>query len=153
MPKKTKRPIWLGALLAPLAAPVIYYVGVLIFSRAPIEGVKDILTGLLIVFVFAAPVSYLASLILGVPFVMLLKAKDRLSFWWCSLGGIPLGAVSFVLFLVAVSGMPILTEVRLWEIAWFIGAGGALGFGVASTFCTITGITIRSTGRSLRRAG
>ena len=137
-----KRPLWLGLLFAPLAAPVLYYIGVLVFSSTPIESAKDVFTGFLFVLVFAAPVSYVASLLLGVPFVMLLRFKGRLNFWWCSLGGVLLGIVAFLLFIVAVSGMPILTEVRLLEVAWFVGAGGALGFGVASTFCAITGITI-----------
>ena len=135
-------------LFAPLTAPVLYYLGVLVFSSTPIEGMKDIIIGFLFVFVFAAPVSYVASLILGIPFVLWLRSKGRLNFWSCSLGGIPLGAVAFVLFLVSVSGMPILTEVKLWEVAWFLGAGGALGFGVATVFCLITGTTFRSSGTS-----
>ena len=138
MPSKMKRPLWLGLLLAPLTSPVIYYAGMLLFTDPQIES-GDLITIFFVVSIYALPVSYLGSIVLGIPYVLLLKAKNHLDFWWCSLGAIPLGALAYVVLMLAISSTQSI-DIVLLENLWIFSVGGAMGFGIASTFCAITGI-------------
>lgn len=135
----------LGLLLAPLAAPLLYFAGVLVYS--PVETtIAGLGVGLLFVSVFVAPVSYAGSLLLGLPVIALLRAKGQLSIYSCLLSGISIGFVLGGLIAWAFADFKPWSQVATNALLWLATVGGVLGVSVALCFCFIAGITLRSSG-------
>lgn len=149
MPNKDMEDLKLGKalLLAPLIAPFMYMVGVYIFSQSVPTGIKDVLSALFFVSAFALPVSYLGTLIIGLPLVVWLKSKGTLTANNLMLGGSLAGGVVFTGFVLLLAGFD-LEVLELPQLVWYLAAGGALGAGVSYTFSVISGITRHSIGRS-----
>lgn len=90
---------WLAAALAPLSAPALFVIATLYdgTSSAPL------LVGFLVTI---AAVSYVGFLVFGLPFVLLLRAKGKLTYVALLLGGIVTGPL-FMIFLRVLSGKPV----------------------------------------------
>jgi hypothetical protein len=139
-----KRSLWLGASLAPLIAPVVWTV-IVVFSPDHTPKQERTPEVVLVVSMFLIFFCYIASFILGVPLVKVLRRFEKLSFWWVVLLAIPLGASVFSVFplLLVVSG-----ETLNWNgIMFFLVGGAAFGFVTAAIFCFLAGITVPSSGR------
>lgn len=139
-----KRPLWVGFSLAPLGAPLAYLAWALFFftDTTPKHEATETFIPALLVFTLA---SYIASLVAGVPLVLILKRFKKLSFGWITVPAVLLGGAMFttVFFLLLATGATIKGSV--WrEIALFFGVGGAYGFTVAAAFCVLVGITLPS---------
>jgi len=148
MASRLKRSIWPGILIAPLAAPILFYLGYLIVASTqtnPGEVFGGLFVSAFIIFSFATPVSYVAFLVLGAPYIFWLKSKDQLKLWPCSLGGAVFGSVVFTLFwLVTLVGTPMFPEPLYWQLVCALGIGAVLGVGVAVSFCALTGLSTES---------
>lgn len=130
------RSIWLGGLIAPLAAPLAFFCVVLIMSilgERVSEGAHLWLPALGLVTVFTLPVSYLATWILGMPFIFWLRSSSRLTRWNICLGATGIGVIAvLILQSMAKNGPPHLEQVAFGAL---VSAGLALC--VALTFCWI----------------
>ena len=66
-------------LIAPLVTPVLYIIGVYLFSRDVPAGIKDVLSALLFVSAFALPISYVCTIVIGLPVLIWLKNNNALT--------------------------------------------------------------------------
>lgn len=132
----------LGFLLAPLTAPLLYAVAVLVRSPAEVT-VAGLGAALLFAHMFVAPVSYLGAIV-GAVAIPFLRAKGKLSCTSISFLGVSVGALFGVLYQWALSDF----QASLKAVLWFLSVGGGLGFAVAVVFWAIAGITWRSSGPS-----
>ncbi len=108
------------------------------------ETTSSFLSAFAFVMFFGIPVSYIATVIIGVPVYKFLDMKGALSKTNLVLCGSVLGAVVLVLFFSSMSfgGM----EIK--EILFIAVIGAALGASVAFSFGLIAGITRPSSGYS-----
>lgn len=142
MPKKEmNKRIILGVLIAPLAAPITYWIGVIIFSISKVQSFNDLIGSLLLISAFALPVSYIASILLGLPAVFLLKKHNYLSLPNLVLTALVLGTLVLLLFAAISAGTNSNVEILNLESLWFILAGGGMAASVAILFWYISGIT------------
>ncbi|MEO5831032.1 MAG: hypothetical protein ABIQ36_10750 [Rhodanobacter sp.] len=130
------RSIWLGGAIAPLAAPLAFFCGILILSITKdglSAGVEHWAAALGLITVFTLPVSYLVTWILGMPLIYWLRSSSHLSKWNICLGAVGIGII------VPLIGGLISTYRHLYSgqmvSATLISAGLALC--VALTFCWI----------------
>ncbi len=141
----TKRPIWLGFLIAPLAGPALYTIGAGILDYESVTNNVIGFLGHFIVFtIFLSPFSYIAVILLGGPFIYYLKTKNKLTFWRCTIGAIPLGVLSFPL-LGLIFNFDSLKELFInFEFTYKelveMSIAGTLGFSVSTIFCLVVGI-------------
>ena len=132
------RPLWLGALLAPLAAPllcaVVLEAASTVMQHGPTQNEWSVTVALVTEFV--APVSYLATWILGVPLVFLLRKREKFDGLRVCLLALSIGVLSSLIYqqMLAV-GKPGLAAMIL---ALLLGA--ALASSVAISFCWICAI-------------
>ncbi len=78
----------LALLIAPLAAPLVAYVALLMHSRMPISAQSDLIGGFLSVLVTGSIVSYVFTIILGLPLYWLFNRTKLLNHCSLSVGGI-----------------------------------------------------------------
>ena len=133
--------IILGVVIAPLAAPITYYIGVLIFSDGKVQSINDFFGGLMLISVFALPVSYIASIVLGLPAVYFLKKYNYLCLPNLVLTALGLGTLVLLLFALVSAGTNSNVEILNFESFWFILSGGGMAASVAIAFWYISGIT------------
>jgi hypothetical protein len=103
-----KRPIWLGFLIAPLAAPLAFIVVLAAYDAAS-GGIEDIirfLKGTVIFFIIGVPISYGAMLVLGLPYVLWLKRLGRFTSNYICLGAIVSGAITFTAYWAGGRNLP-----------------------------------------------
>ncbi len=133
------RPLWVGGLIAPLAAPVAFFLVLLVLSVtrsgwAP--GTQDWEAGVMAAVAFVLPVSYFATWLLGMPCLYWLQRKSQLStFRVCTLA-ILFGMIAMWAFqLIGANGQLDLAHV-------FYGGliGAALAVCVALLLCWVVGI-------------
>lgn len=133
-----RRPLWLGALLAPLAAPFALLVLVVLWDIASGERTMSFAAAVE-VFAFALvlglPIALVATWLLGLPLAVWLRRRGRLSLGSLCLAAAPLGALAFVAGLAAFGA-------RLALVAQ-VGAGAFVGVGVALVFGLASGVTWR----------
>ncbi|MEW8187517.1 MAG: hypothetical protein AB2794_21210 [Candidatus Thiodiazotropha endolucinida] len=134
-----------AAAISPLAAPILYFVGAILFNREVDLELNGLFHLALVLLFIAAPVSYIATLVLGVPYYRLLKKLNRVSGVNLILGGVVFGVVTFLLFWATPFGLGLLTALDREELLNIIGIGAVLGGGVACCFYLLSGITNRST--------
>jgi hypothetical protein len=128
------RPLWIGGLIAPLAAPVAFDLALLLLSVAKdgwMLGTHDWAAGVLAALVFVLPVSYLTTWLLGMPYIYWLQRKSRLSWLHVCMGAVCSGVISMLVFQTIAKSGP-LTMATLT-----IGAllGAVLAVCVALAFC------------------
>lgn len=138
------RSILLGGLIAPLAAPVIFFLGtslISVFRDGPVVGLHDWQAGLLLVMVFVLPVSYLATWVLGVPYIFWLRSRSRLTATHVCAGAVVFGVISAWVYQCIGKVGPLQME----HLAWGALFGAGLALCVAMAFCLVTGISSEST--------
>jgi hypothetical protein len=126
--------------VAPLAAPLLYFFGVIFFGG--VEQIKEMIDLVMIVFfifVSVTPVSYLITAIFGVPIFYLLKKNNCLSLKYLSFSGLFLGGILFILFFTAITGFRV--DYSFKEYLLFFLVGGGMGLGVSYLFGYILGLT------------
>ena len=143
MNKKT----WLGIFVAPLVAPILYQLGlILIEYKIELETVGDIQTlisqAFLPLLLIALPISYGAMLFIGLPLIWILKRINYLNFFTVTICAAVFGS----LIMAYIYGPQSWSNVGYKEYFWYPIYGGFLGFSVAAVYCLISGITIRSSG-------
>jgi hypothetical protein len=139
-----KRRIVLGAIVAPLSAPVLYLFFVMLFVPDWTPKQERTLETALLFLAAAVLSSYVMSFLLGAPIVYLLKRFRLLQLRWVIGASIPFGIIGlWLLYLVAV--LPLTrpdTDGVAWSQLWSLLATGAiLGSVIAVTFCAVSGIT------------
>lgn len=127
---------WVGGLIAPLAAPIVFFCVVLviaIFKNGLAAGMHDWKQGLGLITLFTLPVSYLATWILGFPYIHWLRATSRFSKGNVIIGAMGIGVISAWTFqLIGSAGTISVPRLALGAVI-----GAALSFCVAVTFCWI----------------
>lgn len=91
---KARPSLWKGALVAPWGVPVsITLVAAWeALSNSGVAGLRDLPATLLLVFLFGLPVSYGVMLLLGLPYLMWLRARGWLTWVFVCAGAAALGA-------------------------------------------------------------
>ena len=136
-----RRPIWFAVLVTPWAVPlafVLWSIFAVLFTEG-VSGLKGwpVLLGF---FVFALPVTYAAMLIIGLPYVLWLRARGALTFSF-----VCIGAVLAAIVVIPVFGW--LTGPHIPPSGVSILLSGALGLLSGLVFCIAAGITFRPSGR------
>lgn len=141
-PLTDMRPLWVGGLIAPLAALVVFFLALLLLSVSKngwVLGTHDWEAGVMSAFVFVLPMSYLATWLLGMPYIYLLRRKSQLSTLRVCTAAILFGVIAMWVFqLIGKNGL--LTWVYLIHGA-LIGASFALR--VALCICWINEIPMK----------
>ena len=132
-----RRPLWLGALLAPLVAPFAMLLLVLgsDFIHGKFMAFEGLVEVLVYLSVFGVPIALVGMWLLGLPYACWLRRRGTLSIAALCLGAIPLGAVVFVAGLYLIGGRMSVPAVS--------GMGAATGVAVAVAFGLVSGIAWR----------
>jgi hypothetical protein len=136
------RPLWLGGIIAPVFAPLMFFLVVLLWSVATggvAAGLHDWQAGVSSAVIFVLPMSYLATWLIGMPYLYWLQRKSQL--------------YTLRVCAVAIASGVITTWVfqfigRVAPLNWIVlsyGAliGGALAVCVALPICWIIGVSTR----------
>ena len=132
-----RHPLWLGALLAPWAAP--FTLAFALVATDPQSTFADVVEILAYAFAFGLVPAYAAVLSIGVPWVLWLRARGRLHAWRVVLPAAPMGALVMIGALRALGA-------TLAPLAQGVG-GAVLGASVAAAFCLACGIPWRAASR------
>ncbi len=128
------RSIWIGGLIAPLAAPIAFNVFVFALSVAKdgwVIGTHDWPAGIAAALVFVLPVSYLVTWLLGMPYIYWLQRNFRLSIPTVCTGAACCGAIGT--WLIQKLGKNSTLNVETFALGTLFGA--ILAVCVALTFC------------------
>lgn len=129
--------IWKGALIAPLGGPLSMTLA-LTWDAAASEGLKglhDLHFAVLFIFAFGLPISYGAMLVLGLPYLLWLRSKDRLTWIPVCAGAVLLGLVVWLAFLY--SGL------RPEALLHTVPFGALIGLAVGVLFCLTAKLRMR----------
>ena len=128
-----QRPIWKAVLVAPIAAPLALTAWAA-FESVSLNGVAgfcDIPIAALVLFGFGLPISYIAMVVLGLPYVLWLRSRNLLSWVPVYSGAALLGSIVW-------SGY--------WQLSYHppsliktAPTGGAIGLLVGILFCWVAG--------------
>jgi small basic protein len=128
-----RRPLWLGLLIAPWAAPfALALMSAWLDGDADLHETATFIEVFAFALVFGLPVAYLGLAALGLPMTIWLRRRGRLAAWRIVLVAAPLGSAVLVAALVAFGA-------KLGMVAQ-LGIGAALGIAVAFAFCLVCGI-------------
>lgn len=130
------RSIWLGGTVAPLAAPLIFLLGTLAVSvihDGTTVGLHDWQAALAAATVFVLPVSYLATWILGVPFIFWLRSSSHLTKVNICLGAVGVGVIAMLILHLMAKIEPL----HLEKVAFGALISAGLALCVALTFCWV----------------
>jgi hypothetical protein len=130
------RSILLGGLIAPLAAPLIFLLGTLAVSvihDGTTVGLHDWQAALAAVTVFVLPVSYVATWILGVPFIFWLRSSSHLTRMNICLGAVGVGVIAMLILQLMANVGPL----NLEKVAFGALISAGLALCVALTFCWV----------------
>ncbi len=134
-----------ACLISPIVALVIYYIGAAALMNMSPDNKSSLLGAFMFIMFFGIPVSYIATLIIGIPVYQYLDKRGVLSRTNLTVSGGVLGALVLVMFFWSVSGFG---GLDMKEIVFISSIGAVLGASVAFTFGAIAGITRPSIGRS-----
>lgn len=132
------RPLFWGVLLA-VPTPGICMALIAWVPNLGSASAWEMLGFAAIVSLYSVPISLIASMVLGLPFVLWLRRRGRLDAIHVCLGALAIGAMTMAIFIQILGSsfaFPGMSEL-------LIGAGLGLGAGIA--FCFGAGIGIRST--------
>jgi len=127
--------------LSPLVAPALYFSGAVLFGGGTDWGAKDFFSLLMVVLFIATPVSYLATVVFGLPYFRLLSRFGYLSGLSLTAGGVLFGVLSFLIFWSSLWGLGFVFSLSGSELVRLVSIGAILGGGVAFCFAYISGIT------------
>lgn len=138
------RSILFGGVIAPLAAPIIFFLGVLLVSTlhdGPVAGLHDWQAALLAAVVFVLPASYLVTWILGVPYIFWLRSRSRLTTLNVCVGAVIFGVIGAWGY----QWIGKAESLQMGSLALGALLGAGLALSVAITFCAVKGIPLKST--------
>ncbi len=129
----TRRSIWLGAVIAPLAAPLSLAVYGFVYDvlQKGSSALADWPSGLMLTFFFGLPIAYLMMFLLGLPYILWLQRRGNLG-WLSVCGGAVLaGGIGMPLGirLLIGSSQPYVTNVLF---------GAAVGLVCGAAWCAAT---------------
>jgi len=132
-------------LLAPLAVPLAFTALVVLSPYDPSykDGLMHADSAWPWVLVLGAVTlfGYVASVLLGVPLIRVLRRMNKLSFWSVVPAAAFLGAVTLV---AVVFGIAEYSKSPIWEaLAILAGAGALVGVLVSASYCWLAGISGR----------
>ena len=135
------RPIWFAVLVTPLAVPLAFAIwsALAILFTGGSSSLKDWLV-LLAFIALALPATYAAMLLVGLPYVLLLRAGGVLTFPLVCIGAIFSSVVALPVFAW-------LTGPHIPPSGLSISISAALGLLSGVVFCIAAGITFRPSGR------
>jgi len=92
---ENRRPIWKAVLVAPVAAPlaITAWAAWESVSVSGVAGLGDVPIAALFFFAFGLPISYIAMLVLGLPYVLWLRSRNLLTWGPVYAGATLLGAI------------------------------------------------------------
>jgi hypothetical protein len=131
--RQHRRPLWLGVLIAPWAAPFA-----LALLSAAVDGDADLHASATFIEVFAfalvfgLPIAYVALAGAGIPLVLWLRRRGRLATWRVVSCAAPVGSTVLVLAFAAMGAKLAMTAQ--------LGIGALMGVSVAIAFCAVCGI-------------
>ena len=128
-------------LLAPIAAPAIYFALLVIVIPFAPESVVTNIAGLIFYGAKALPMGYIGAILIMLPGVTLLKTTNRLTVTNLVISGFISGAVLFPMLVSYITHYYLSYMITSPHIAWYLIPGGAMGVGVAYYFSLISGIT------------
>ena len=131
-------------LIAPLIAPIIYLFGAILLNIGGEFKLRELLSLTMVVLFIAAPVSYIATALIGIPYYYILKRMNNLTRANLIIGGSVLGIATFLLFWASPFGLELLGAFDSTELVFTILIGAILGGGVAWCFQILSGITSHS---------
>ncbi|WP_140654330.1 hypothetical protein [Rhodanobacter glycinis] len=137
------RSFWFGCLIAPLAASLIFLLGTLAVSvihDGTTVGLHDWQAALAAVTVFVLPMSYLATWILGVPFILWLRSSSHLTRMNICLGAVGVGVIAMLMLQLMAKVGPL----HLQQVAFGALVSAGLALCVALTFCWIAKVPFAS---------
>ncbi|WP_144897619.1 hypothetical protein [Luteimonas cucumeris] len=120
-----KRSLWIGVLFASLVVPIIL-IFIALISQARAPSLNNLLIGIGGIFVIATPISFLATTLLGLPFVLLLRALKILNWAYVCIGASFIGVLIDLLLVWLVSGE--LTKLSQGLLAACIGFVSGIAF-------------------------
>ena len=135
------RSIPVACLIAPLAAPVAFFLALLMMSVAKdgwVVGTQDWQVGMLSAAIFVLPVSYLATWLLGMPYIYWLRRRLSLSTPRVCAGAICCGVFGMWLFQEIDRGGSLDLATFLYGAA----LGAALAVCVATMLCWMARIPL-----------
>lgn len=129
----------LAIAIAPLVAPLLYQLGLIFLEYNSVPSVSLLLTdAFLPLLLIALPVSYGATIFIGLPLIWFLKHISKLNFFSVTLCSSLFGAGIMVMIYGSIS-----LKYDGWEILfWYPVYGGLMGFTVAAAYCRISGIPV-----------
>ena len=120
-----KRSLWLGVLFASLVVPItLIFIALISQFRAPSSA--NLLIGIGGIFVIATPISFLATTLFGLPYVLFLRALKILNWTYICVGASLIGVLVDLLLVWLVSGE--LTKLSQGLLAAFIGLVSGIAF-------------------------
>jgi hypothetical protein len=136
--------------VAPLLAPILYFIWGLTLNFSGVMKMTDIPFLGAIVFFVAMPVSYLATAVFGIPYYRFLRRIERLSLPNLVIGGAILGVITTLLlqssffFFMRPDGISSYASIGVSELFSVGSIGAVLGGSVAWCFYYLSGITNHS---------
>ena len=120
-----KRSLWLGALCSTLAPPIVLLLVALLLQSRTLS-LANLLKGMGGIFFMATPVSFLATLCLGLPLALLLRSLTAFSWASVCIGSAAIGAVSFAIF--------------SWVISWNHQTPGLSQYVIGAVLGLVSGV-------------
>ena len=127
----SRQPVLKAALVAPVAAPLAITLAATCeaVSVNGFAGLRDIPITALFLFGFGLPISYLAMLVLGLPYALWLRSRNRLTWLPVCTGAAVLGAAVWACY---------------WQLSYrppslfnSLPIGAAIGLAVGVVFCWV----------------
>ena len=143
---RIKRNTLPGVTIAPLMAPIVYVLFVMIFVPDTTPKQERTWEAAFAVLVLLIPASYLISFALGAPLIYVLKRVNNLYFWPVVIMSVPLGIFGVVIILLVIHAFGATVDWNLLirqDILSLLTTGAILGLIVSVTFCLLAGITRR----------
>ncbi|MEO7067918.1 MAG: hypothetical protein ABI114_13470 [Rhodanobacter sp.] len=119
-----------------MAAPLAFFCAVLVIGVAkdgPVAGLHDWAQGLGLIVLFILPASYLATWVLGLPYICWLRSSSHLSKWNVCLGAVVIGVTSTLVWELIANVGPLRPE----QMAFGALISSGLSLCVALAFCWI----------------
>lgn len=127
----TKR-FWIAVAVSPVVAPLLFLLIALSVGWIHIDHFAYNFDQILLALMFGASISYAAMATLGVPYLLWLRRRGRMSFGPVSLGLSFLGVVVVVAFVLVVGNPPALLLSR--NLIELLSIGAFLGLSVGVVF-------------------
>jgi len=133
----SRKKVTIAALIAPLVAPVAFYLVALAFSIPDLGSLSELYRSFVLMMLFALPLSYGSMIFLGIPYYLTLKKFERDNNTALVMGGVVLGAIVYIAFISMMKGSFSYISSDLQKLALSLLIGAALGGLVALCFARL----------------